>query len=332
MLRLFAGCVTALVAVVVVFSFPASAQTSRDDIVASYREGCEQRDLDDCYALGIALRKATNQTATDVPKDYTEANRLFLRGCDAGHADSCASVALALHNREGFARDDARARQMAKRVCDEGAGSGCRVLGIIENYDYSAAAEIRDARALPLFERACDLGDGEGCWWVADMYSMGETESEHQQMVPLYRKACDLSYARGCSSLAVYYEYGEGGDQDIATAYALYARACNSGDNYTCGEAARTHPDPGSAVAVALQQTECDRNHKGACAALALAYETGSPAVKKSLARAKTLYGKACGPALSERASCKKAEQLAVSPAQPEPSVPTASTPMPGAR
>jgi TPR repeat protein len=313
-----------------VFSFPASAQTSRNDIVASYREGCEQRDLDDCHALGIALRKATNQTAMDVAKDYTEANRLFMRGCDAGHADSCASVALALHNGEGFARDDARAYRMAERVCDEGAGSGCRVLGIIENYDYSVAAEIRDAKALALFERACDMGDGDGCWRVADMYSMSETE--HRQMVPLYRKACDLSYARGCSSLAIYYEYGEGGDQDIATAYALYVRACNSGENYSCGEVARLHPDPGSAAAVALQQTECDRGHKGACAALALAYETGSSAVTKDLARAQTLYGKACGPALSEKASCKKAEHLAASSAQPKPSVLTAPAPMPGAR
>jgi uncharacterized protein len=97
-----------------------------------------------CEELGVLLY----QGAEGVEKNFVQARRVFARGCEAGHANSCTNEGILLADGEGGDVDLDSATEYFRKACDLENEKGCARLGTV-------LAATDPAAARPLLVKGC---------------------------------------------------------------------------------------------------------------------------------------------------------------------------------
>ncbi len=174
---------------------------------------------------------------------------LFQAACDGGRAWGCAGLGDAYANGwGGVAKDDARARDYARRGCEQASGAGredaCRQHGIYLTYSNDKATINKGEQYL---DADCRYGDAPACQWLGLMGLRDKPGATTTMAEGLYyeRRACDLGNAAGCDELGFAYEIGNGTsvDDPAAIAVPLYDKACRLGLADSCAKSAKIVAD-----------------------------------------------------------------------------------------
>lgn len=152
-----------------------------------------------CFRAAMRLRRITFARSPD------REQRLFAKGCQLGHGESCAETGEATS---------------LKRGCDLGAGKACVALA-----RQTAKTDRAGAQALNL--RGCELGAGAGCLMAG---GAAHGAGRRDEAIRLYRKACELNDPVGCAFLAEQLEK----DGDLTEARRLFRTSCDAGYDSAC--------------------------------------------------------------------------------------------------
>jgi len=164
------------------------------------------------------------------------------------------------------------------------------------------ADELR-ARAFTLMRLHCEAGDAEQCDLLGGLASVrlrhlpdGDPKLGElgQKLIPILERACTGGYAHSCGALADLYESGHGAPRDLARAQALYERACEYKDRWSCASLGMKLQREGEAARAAPYfERACAAGEAQSCHFAGYLYFVGE-GVAKDLPRAAVLYGKAC--------------------------------------
>jgi uncharacterized protein len=200
-----------------------------------------------------------------VPQDTLRAAALYLRACDAKHAEGCVRLAQMYREGDGVALDKDQARTLARKACNAGAAEGCCELGQI----------VEGPEAVRLYQRACDRKDACGCAWLYNAYFFGQgvTRDEPRARiiidtaVRLMRESCGKGRLHECLRLAWHYYPGPIHLRDEARSLAIQVKACDLGAAQGCLDAALNlggrNLEP--ARTLALMDQSCSRGHAVGC-------------------------------------------------------------------
>jgi TPR repeat protein len=152
---------------------------------------------------------------------------LFQKACDAGSADGCNSLGVAILDKAAArAADKTRAEALLQRACDLGSPAGCVNLGVqVRSQD--------EVRAIGVLTRACDQSWWEGCFWLGDIYYTGSHEDPPLAAAVLGR-ACKGGHQRSCAALGILYQSGSGVAKDLKKAMRLFETACDADVAFAC--------------------------------------------------------------------------------------------------
>jgi len=97
-----------------------------------------------------------------------------------------------LYQARGVTKETGAAANYARRGCDGGVASACRLLGIQTELGDGVTKNLSDAAGL--FRKACNGNDVIGCQYLADFYVWGEGVPKDLGQARLYyRKALSLA-------------------------------------------------------------------------------------------------------------------------------------------
>jgi TPR repeat protein len=147
-------------------------------------------DVKDTYDRALAYYNERN---------YAEANKLFQKLADDGHAQSQFDLGYAYDRGLGVDRDVMKCIEWYQKAADQGhttaiCNLGCAYYnGLDVALDYKKAAEM--------FQKACDLGHRVACHNLARMYQHGlGVDKNIEKALDLYKKAIDLGYKDSISA------------------------------------------------------------------------------------------------------------------------------------
>jgi hypothetical protein len=146
--------------------------------------------------------------------------------CDAGDAQSCAFLGIALLQ----AGDRQAAEQPLTRACRARIALGCGGLGSL----HVLRKEWRPARTF--LQDGCSMGDGLSCESLGGLVqgadgapAAADVAQRARDAIPFYRKACALGATRGCGWVAAAIDDGLVSGT-LEEALTLYVKACGGGD------------------------------------------------------------------------------------------------------
>jgi uncharacterized protein len=246
-----------------------------------------------------------------LPIDLRRAASLHEKACDGGEIDACDSLAYAYRAGAGVARDEARAAQLMRKVCEAPApredepGLAMAHLRKCANYaEYlltGVGAPKNETLAAHHFEKACEAGAFEICPHFARLLADGRGVPRNPaRAAEIFEMACDGG-AVACSEAAAVYSTGKGVARDPVKAadfgeraIAVLAQACREqGLLEHCESVVRTYSTPGVRPPVpvdAIKRLEmaCELGIAKACHVAAQKYANGIW-VAKDAQRAATL-------------------------------------------
>lgn len=198
--------------------------------------------------------------------------------CEAGSLESCYFHARAISSGIGVPRDQKRAGEMFRSLCERGQADSCNAAAI----SVQGESESDDALvpALPLYEKACRLGSSKGCNNLGSFLrrgSLGRTSESHGFFV----RSCGLDSSTavtGCLTAAGEARDGNWGvPVDPAAAAQFFARACQLGSESGCASATALGTPSSLSPADAAKQREknCRRGDLGACHSHGVALKNG---------------------------------------------------------
>lgn len=261
-----------------------------DTTLATLEKGCAAKRGADCASLG-----GRYQEGNGVPHDLAAAAKYYQLGCDANDAASCHLIGQAYLIGAGVARDVERAMPLLQGACELGDAHGCYKLGAV--HVGGAFGPARDtAMGLKLLGKACDLNHAAGCYRAGSTLETGAqgVEADLVRARSYYRRGCGVTgdsklpeqitsegQASACWRLGLTSDSERTGSTDQKTAAALVRLATD----YYSGE--------------------CEAGRSQGCYVLGAMYAAGE-GVEPDAARAKELFGRACG--LGNAAACQAAE------------------------
>jgi TPR repeat protein len=214
-----------------------------------FKDGCSGGDGEACSELAVLWGLGDGVVAAD----EVEAQRLWRRACDLGHAPACFGLALAREFGEPGAASSDEALALVSKACEDGYAEACKgmaaahALGQGMPKDPTRAEQLWQ-RALELRSRACDAGSAEACLEVADMYTAPMSGLEAARRPPgsadpgrnldyrrraeaLLRAGCDRGDlgTAGCVGLGGLYAENRAAEFDFERALAPLAKACRAG-------------------------------------------------------------------------------------------------------
>jgi serine/threonine protein kinase/TPR repeat protein len=163
----------------------------------------------------------------------------------------------------------------AQRACEGGDGDACLREGLAHYFGVQRPVDfVAAARSL---SRGCEAENGRACVGIGDLLRDGRGRPpDFKASLDRYRRGCDLGWGESCYRVAVAYMDGVEVTEDTKQTQSFLAkgtkalmRACTKRDPYACGVSGH-----------ALMR--------------GLGHEKDVEAGKKQLARAATLYEKAC--------------------------------------
>ena len=184
------------------------------------------------------------------------------KACDAGDAESCLNLALALAEGDRGPADPKQALQLFEEaLCaklttappaavpatptatavpataipsDLARAAGCYHAARLHHDGESVTAPDLP-KAATLYAKGCDSGHLEACTWLARLLSQGQgVPTDLPRVRIVHGRACDKGLAASCHDLARMLEAGDGGPVDPAAARARHGRACELGEPRGC--------------------------------------------------------------------------------------------------
>ena len=125
------------------------------------RKATEQGDADAQYSLGALYYAGKDITGKDVPKDYTEAVKWWLKAAEQGHARAQHQVGLRYDRGEGVSEDKAEAAKWFRKAAEQGGMSAQYKLGVM----------YRDGLGVP-------KDDVEACVWFSVAATTGHRSAK----------------------------------------------------------------------------------------------------------------------------------------------------------
>ncbi len=195
---------------------------------------CKPGDPSECeaqckagHAGSCATLAVLYRDAIGVTKDWAKAAGLAQQACDKDVLVGCRVLAAAKLGGQGVKKDKSAGLALLDKACLGGDGMGCVELGIAKLADKQLAGDAQYA-----FRRACyGGGEHEGCAWLGTLYAEGKggQKANPKIAVKFFEKGCKEGSARACTGLAQL-------TTDKAKAKELYAKACNAGDAKACNK------------------------------------------------------------------------------------------------
>jgi hypothetical protein len=148
--------------------------------------------------------------------------------CEQGDIDACMTHAYALQRVKKYEAADGA----FERACRLGYALACT------NY---AAAMLKDGADVEctrrVFERACAIKEAFACGMVGRLLAMdAETPAERADARRALEHACDEFAGMTCFMYALHLEEGHLGAYEAGTIERLMKRACETGDEESCGK------------------------------------------------------------------------------------------------
>ncbi|MBA2540021.1 MAG: sel1 repeat family protein [Deltaproteobacteria bacterium] len=192
--------------------------------------------------------------------------------CEAGSANSCATLASMHKNGTGVAKDWAKAASFAQRACAKDVMAGCRIVATAKLGGEGTAKDVKGA--IFLLDKACKAGEGaacvdlgvaelglkdkkgaenaqysfrracygggqaEGCAWLGTLYAEGKggLTASPKLAVSFFEKGCKDGSGRACEGLGELLKAGKGVAKDAARAKELFTKACTAGHATACNK------------------------------------------------------------------------------------------------
>jgi TPR repeat protein len=170
-----------------------SSDGEREHALQLLDRACETADDFACAELGDALYD-THELKGD--SAFGKAHVAYEKGCKLGSMVSCLSDGWMLRRGEGTTKDNARARELFRLVCDHQGYNGCAALG----YDLTDGAKNGDelAEGARLLKLACEHDDAFGCFSLGARLLVGGDRAALDDGLRLLKRSCALGLQNGC--------------------------------------------------------------------------------------------------------------------------------------
>jgi hypothetical protein len=237
---------------------------------ADCRAQCDKGNGASCGVLGEQQAEA---------RAYTQAAELLKKGCDGGHARSCANYGRMLVSGLGVPQDVAAAVPLFDKSCQAADAVGCRELG--RTYLLGTSRVPKDeARAAALFQKSCDGGDQQSCALLANLVGAGKgVPRDPARAAQLYKRACDGGLPEACAGAAHLYEVGTGVGKNEILARILYQRGCMRLNGASCLGLGRLDYARDPKQAKRHFEQACMAREQLGCAALKVLYGDARPVI-----------------------------------------------------
>ncbi len=132
-------------------------------------------------------------------KNYSDAIKLFRKGCNKGDAGGCLILGLMYAQGDGVQTDLQEAALLFQKACDGEDGAGCESLGHMHINGFGMKKDYKTA--WKFYKMACSYGNAKGCYKSGLLYQVNKYSKDAKQ---LFRKACNGGYQDACRELKSY--------------------------------------------------------------------------------------------------------------------------------
>jgi len=187
-------------------------------------------------ALGRASLCAESALRAYRKSDFSRYYRYSEKSCRGGSATGCSNVGVAYEQGLGVQKDYARARGYYETACSKQSAIACRNLGNLHLWGFGVPRDR--TLALRYLKQACDANLGEGCNDQARALphaADGDSEPAHAERRALYARACDAGNQFGCANLASTLAHLQSPTSaEAARAAELASKGCLLEHPYSC--------------------------------------------------------------------------------------------------
>lgn len=134
-----------------------TASLDKARAAAHYKQACDSRDSEACYALGLLYFDGSG-----VAKDPVRSAALFQQACEAGVQRACTSMGESYFAGAGVAKNQTAANLLWEMACAKGEPLACHKRATVLRY-----SERKFEEADKFFLKACDGGMQAGCQAIA---------------------------------------------------------------------------------------------------------------------------------------------------------------------
>jgi len=149
------------------------------------RKATEQGDADAQYSLGIHYYTGKDLLGKDVPKDYTEAVKWWLKAAEQGHADAQHQVGLMYDRGKGVVEDKAEAAKWFRKAAEQGILTAQHSLGVM--YRDGLGVPKDDVEAYVWFSVAATTGHRSA------KKSLAKAQLTPEQLAAAEKRAAELT-------------------------------------------------------------------------------------------------------------------------------------------
>ena len=165
----------------------------------------------------------------DVPQDYTEAYKYFLKAAENGHADSQERLGYMYYNGSGVKKNAAKAAEWWLQAAEQGNADAQCSIG--NRYLDGDGVEQNDAEAFKWFSMAAEQGDAVAQNNVGWCYQAGKgVEQNDAEAFKWFSMAAEQGNAASQCHLGEMYENGWGVAKSLTKAKKYYTLAAKGGN------------------------------------------------------------------------------------------------------
>ncbi len=220
------------------------------------------------------------------------------RACDGGNVNGCSNLALQYVTGKGLPKNYAAARYMYKKACDEKFAEDCFNLGVMEENGEGAAAD--HGKAVHLYRLSCDeYNYATGCVALSKSIILDSVDAaERTRAYRMTRDICLDQVADSCFEMVALYSEGLGAPEEFDLVVEVADKQCRQGKGAYCsnlgviyGKGRGRAPDPKKAAE--SYKLGCESGEKVSCFNLAVRLKSGD-GVSRDVGAAEKLFKKTC--------------------------------------
>ena len=174
---------------------------------------------------------------TDVPKDFVAAAKWFRQGADAGSREAQTSMGFLYERGEGVPKDLGEAMKWYRTAADNGFAIAQVNVGIFTENGISGPVDKKEAAKW--YAMAAAQGSQDGKSDLADLYAGDKSLAAPTDTCRAFADAADVAYRPAMVPLALCLESGEGGEKDLAKAFAFIDMAASDDKKIPAADAER---------------------------------------------------------------------------------------------
>lgn len=195
---------------------------ARADVEAALVAGCKADHLSACLAHA-------NWQLEGNEADKRTAYQAVVKLCKGGYETACLRQAELLSFGLGVTKDEDKAAEVFRELCDKDRPAGCIGLAVIRDRQ----GKLEEANQLAT--RACEADNAAACNFVGHHHYIAHgTKWDVTAAAKYFEKTCNLGLLIGCANLAEAYRFGVGVPRDHAKARELYEKSCTDSEPIGC--------------------------------------------------------------------------------------------------